>query len=323
MSEARIATGAGTNPPVRIRSDGTRLIAVPLALLLLLLVGVSGRGWLARRATAPTQTLAVLPFENLGHDPARDYLADGLTEETERVTGPDRSGSPAGERPHLDHSVQGTTKPIAQIGRELGADYLLESSLQAEGERLRITSTLIRVRDEVQVWSASFDREPTSLLGVQQELSRALAEQIRVSSVSGTTRDHRRAAIQKCGSLRSDLRGRSLWNQFTPPTTREAIQDFQRATVLDPGYGLAWAGIADAYSGGTINGDAEPLRVLPLAREAVTRAMQSASGLSEVQASLGFTNLCAGLRTRRPQKRRCERRSRSTPTIRSAIACSA
>ena len=270
------------------------MIGVPLALLLLLLVGVSGRGWLAGRATAPTQTLAVLPFENLGHDPAREYLADGLTEETSASLG---QIDPA----HLQVKgrtstvrYKGTTKPIAQIGRELGADYLLESSLQAEGERLRITSTLIRVRDEVQVWSASFDREPTSLLGVQQELSRALAEQIRLR-----LSPERLATIAGRQSRNAEaydlyLRGRSLWNQFTPVTTREAVQDFQRATVLDPGYGLAWAGIADAYSAGTINGDAEPLRVLPLAREAVTRAVQSASGLSEVQASLGLYEFWLG-----------------------------
>ena len=280
--------------PSGLRPDGTRLIGALLALLLLLIVGLSAWVWVGRRPDGSPLTLAVLPFANLGQDPAREYLADGLTEETSASLG---QIDPA----HLQVKgrtstirYKGTTKSIAQIGQELGADYLLESSLQAEGQRLRITSKLIRVRDEVQVWSASFDREPTSLLGVQQELSRALAEQIRLR-----LSPERLATIAARQSRNAEaydlyLRGRSLWNRFTPPTTREAIEHFQRATMLDPGYGLAWAGIADAYSAGTINGDAEPLRVLPLAREAVTRAIQTAPALSEAEASLGLYEFWLG-----------------------------
>ena len=286
--------GSERPPPFAIRADGRRLVGVLLALLLLLLVGISGWGRFARRATAPTLTLAVLPFENLGHDPAREYLADGLTEETSASLGQIDPGQVQVKGRTSTVRYKGTTKSITQIGRELGADYLLASSLQAEGERLRITSKLIRVRDEVQIWSASFDREATSLLGVQQELSKALAAQIRrrLSPERLATIAGRQSRNAEAYDLY--LRGRSLWNQFTPPTTREAIQYFQRATVLDPGYGLAWAGIADAYSAGTINGDAEPLRVLPLAREAVTRAIQSAPGLSEVHASRGLYEFWLG-----------------------------
>jgi serine/threonine-protein kinase len=285
--------GSKRTRPFAIGPSGARLIAPLLALLLLLLVGVSMWDWIAGRA-APPLTLAVLPFENLGHDPAREYLADGLTEETSASVG---QIDPA----HLQVKgrtstlrYKGTTKSLAQIGQELGADYLLESSIQAEGERLRITSKLIRVRDEVQVWSASLDREAINLLGVQQELSRALAEQIqlRLSPERLATIAGRQSRNAEAYDLY--LRGRSLWNQFTPPTTREAIQQFQRATVLDPGYGLAWAGIADAYSAGTINGDTEPLRVMPLAREAVTRAIQAAPGVSEVQTSRGLYEFWLG-----------------------------
>ena len=73
-----------------------------------------------------------------------------------------------------------TTKSLAEIGRELGADYLVESSIRAESGRLRITSKLIRVRDQVQVWSESYDREPTSMLGLQRELSTVIAQQVRL-----------------------------------------------------------------------------------------------------------------------------------------------
>jgi TolB-like protein/Flp pilus assembly protein TadD len=291
---ASATLGRNRNRPVAIRPAGTRLIRALLAPLVLLLVGLTASVWVGGRTAAPPLTLAVLPFENLGHDPAREHLADGLTEETSASLGQIDPVHLQVKGRISTMRYKGTTKPIAQIGQELGADYLLESSLRAEGERLRITSKLIRVQDEVQVWSASFDREPTSLLSVQQELSRALAEQIRLR-----LSPERLATIAGRQSRNAEaydvyLRGRSLWNQFTPATTREAIRYFERATVLDPGYGLAWAGIADAYSAGAINGDAEPLRVLPLAREAVARAIQAAPELSEVQASLGLYEFWLG-----------------------------
>src|SRR6185503_15875343 len=102
-------------------------------------------------ATASRVSLAVLPFEYLGSDPERAYLAAGLTEETsaslaqidlERLI---VKGRTLGYR--------GTAKTAVQIGRELSVDYLLESTLRAEGRRLRVTSTLIRVRDQEHVWS--------------------------------------------------------------------------------------------------------------------------------------------------------------------------
>ena len=271
-----------------VRPPRTGVIGALLAVFLPALVALSWWAWVGERAAARPLTLAVLPFDLLGPDRAREYLTDGLTEETSAWLG---QIDPAHLRVKGRLSTfryKGTNKSIAQVGRELGADYLLESSLQAEGERLRLTATLIRVRDQVQVWSASFDREVTSLLGIQQELSRALAQQIRLR-----LSPERLAALASRESRSAEaydlyLRGRSLWNQFTPATTREAIQYFQRATALDPDYGLAWAGIGDAYSAGPINGDAEPRRVIPLAREAVTRAAQAAPALSEVQASLGL-----------------------------------
>ena len=123
-------------------------------------------------------TLAVLPFDNLGNDPESEYLADGLTEETTASLGvidPDHL-SVKGRTSTMRYKR--TTKSLAEIGRELAADYLVESTVQMEGERLRVTSKLIRVRDQSQVWSQSYDRERTSMLALQRDLSLAIAEQI-------------------------------------------------------------------------------------------------------------------------------------------------
>jgi TolB-like protein/DNA-binding winged helix-turn-helix (wHTH) protein/tetratricopeptide (TPR) repeat protein len=255
-----------------------------------LLVGVAVWGWRDAGTPLSRVRLAVLPFENLSGDPDREYLADGLAEETtaslgqvdpERVSVVGRTSMMAYKR---------TTKSVAEIGRELGTDYLVESTIRAEGGRLRVTCKLIRVRDQIQVWSESYDREPTSMLGLQQELSTAIAQQIRLRL--SPDRLHALARRQTRNSDAYDLylRGQNFANQRTAPTTQRAIEYFQRATSLDPGYALAWAGLAMAYSASPINGDADPLKAGPRARDAARAAVRADPNLAEAQHALGTLN---------------------------------
>src|SRR5580704_3070411 len=243
----------------------------------------------AKLFSVPTRvTLAVLPFENLSADPEREYLADGLTEETIATLGqidPDHL-SVIGRTSVL--SYKRTTKSLAKIGRELAAAFLVESSIRAEGGLLRITSRLIRVSDQVQIWSASYDSEPSSMLAFQRELSAAIAEQVHLrlspDRLSALARRHSRNGE----AYDLYLRGRHFWNLLTPPATRRAIEYFARAAELDPNYALAWSGLADSYSAGPINGDAPPLAVWPRAKEAAANAVKAEPELAEVQTSFGF-----------------------------------
>src|SRR5438874_1171031 len=193
-------------------------------------------------------TVAVLPFENLGAGSEREYLADGFTEETIAALGqidPDhlsvigRTSMAAYKR---------TTKSLAEIGRELDAAYLVESSVRAEGERLRIRSNLIRARDQVQIWSASYDSEPSSILEFQCKLSTAIAEQIHLRLSPERLTALARRLTRNAEAYDLYLRGRYSWNQLSPPTTRRAVEFYTRATELDPEYALAWSGLADSYA---------------------------------------------------------------------------
>ena len=233
-------------------------------------------------------TLAVLPVENLSAEPEREYLADGLTEELIAALGqiePDRV-SVIGRTSVL--AYKRTSKTAAQIGRELNAAYLIESSLRAEDGRLRITSKLIRTRDQVQVWSASYDSQPISLLAFQRELSTVLAEQIRLRLSPERLTALARRQTQNPQAYDLYLRGRHLWNQLTPATTRRATEYYTRATQLDPEYALAWCGLADAFSASPINADARPLQAMPPARDAASRAFAAQPDLAEAQTSIAF-----------------------------------
>ena len=166
----------------------------------------------------------MLPFTNRSGDPAREYVAEGLAEDTATSLGqidPEQMEVVAGSS---TMRYKGSTKSAAEIGRELAADYVVESSLRVEDNRLRVTATLVRVRDQVQVWSQSYDREPTSVLSLQRELSGAIAEQIRLRLSPGRLETLARRQTQSPDAYDLYLRGRNFENQRTPATNRRAIE---------------------------------------------------------------------------------------------------
>ncbi len=233
-------------------------------------------------------TLAVLPFDNLSTDPDREYLADGLTEEVIATLGQiDPSHLSVIGRTTV-MAYKRTRKSLAEIGRELDATYLVESSMRSEGGRVRITSRLIRVPDQVQLWSTSYDSEPGSMLEFQREISAAIGERVRLQLSPERLSAIARRQTRNAEAYDLYLRGRYFWNQLSPVTTRRASEFFARATKLDPQYALAWSGLADAYTASPINGDAAPLKVGPRARDAVAHAVSADPLLAESQTSLGF-----------------------------------
>jgi TolB-like protein/DNA-binding winged helix-turn-helix (wHTH) protein/Tfp pilus assembly protein PilF len=286
--------GESTPPPVPLASNapGTVLVAssnrmrvVAGVFSVVVLTGLFAWTRLGGGSTGSRINLAVLPFDNLTGDPEREYVVGGLTEET--------SASLA-QIDQLRLSVKGhtlrykgTTKTVGEIGQELGVDYLVEGALGGEAGRLRLIAKLIRVRDQEVVWTQSFEREPTSLLGLQQELSTAIAEQIRLrlSSDRLTSRQTRNAAAYDLY-----LKARHLENRRTPETTARAIQHYERAIALDPDYALAWSGLAFTYAASAMNSDARPHAVWPKAREAAAQAIRANPELAEAHFVTGYVN---------------------------------
>ncbi len=239
---------------------------------------------------SPRVMLAVLPFENLSDNPEEEYFSDGLTEETISYLGrmsPERMGVIART---TSMAYKRTTKSIRKIGAELAVDYVLESSVRREGDRVRITSQLIQVSDQTHVWASTYDREFTGVLAIQRELGIAIADHVRLRISPEQESVLTRHQTRDPEAYDLYLRGRYFWNQLSPLTTQRALEFFTRATELDPDYALAWSGIADTLATSPINGDAPPLQVWPRARDAAERAVGAAPGLAETQTSVGFVN---------------------------------
>jgi TolB-like protein/DNA-binding winged helix-turn-helix (wHTH) protein len=276
------ATSATTVRPAR---PAGIIIATAAALIV---IGIALWAWWPVPSDPPKATLAVLPFVAINVDAEREYLADALHEETVASLG---QVDPArlhvlGRTSMLGY--KGTTKSPAQIGQELGVEYLVETSIRTENARLRITPKLIRVRDQAQIWAQSYDGEPASMLEFQRDFGARIAEQIRLRLSPARIDALARRHTGDAEAYDLYLRGLYLWNQLKPETTRRAVEYYTRATARDPEYALAWAGLALAYAGAPINADAPPHAVSPQGREAAARAVQADPNLVETQTALGM-----------------------------------
>lgn len=284
-SSAGLPEGPRSEAPPRRRGIKVPVVAAVLVILIAG-IGFALRPW----STAPPPdrpiSLAVLPFENIGSDPDRAYLAAGLTEETSALLA----------QVDPEHLVvkgralhyKGTTKTAAEIGAELSVDYLLEGGLRTEGDRLRATATLIRVHDQAHVWSQAFDREVQSLLVLQQDLSTAIADHVRLRLSPMRTGGLARRQTQSAAAYDAYLRARYLESRRTAATNVQAAQEYQRAVALDPNYALAWAGLSFLYTANTINGDAEPSAMATQARDATAHALRANPDLAEAQLAQAY-----------------------------------
>jgi len=293
---AKVAESTSAETPAIAPMRRRRARSFVAVLLIPVLVGVFGASAVWRALDdEPTRTrIAILPFENLTGDESLGYLATGIAEETNlslaRIDLPNLSVIGIVSATALAESQQ----PLQRLSSDLGVDFVVLSSLRLDGSRIRVTSRLVRMDDGEQVWSAAFNRELTNLLGLQRELSVAIAEQIRqrLSPDVAEAIDRRQTRNPEAYALY--LKGRHEWTRFQPDSVRRALAYYRQAVEKDPGYGLAWAGIAHALvtSVATIEASRESLR--EESEYALGRALEYAPELSETQLALasyyGFLN---------------------------------
>jgi len=261
------------------------LVSGGLLAAFLLLFFLSTR-W--RRSQAATSNpshpimLAVLPFQNFSGDASDDYFTDGLTEEMITQLG-ELNGKQLGVIARTSSmAYKHTTKDVGQIGQELGVDYVLESSVRRDGDQVRITVQLINVKNQVHVWANNYDRKVTHSIAVQEEVARAVAQQIKVNlaPTEAVQRPLNPAANE------AYLRGRYFWNEFTENGFRQAASYFDQAVAADPKFAAAYSGLSDSYAFLIITNVIPPKEGWPKARVAAQRAVELDGELSDARLSL-------------------------------------
>jgi non-specific serine/threonine protein kinase len=203
-----------------------------------------------KRAAAPAarteKSLAVLYFENLSRDEDDEYFRDGITEDliTELL-------KIKGLRVHSRSAVAGfrdKSVSAGEIGRELDADYLLEGSVRRAGKRLRINAQLVEARTGHGMWAERYDRQLEDVFAIQDEIVESIAKALRVMLTPKEKKAIEKKPTEEIQAYDYYLKGRQFFHQFRSQGYDFARQMFARATVIDPNYARAYAGVADCSS---------------------------------------------------------------------------
>lgn len=259
--------------------------------LCLLLLGLIFGFVLFRRSRRRATTLhsgpvrlVVLPFTNLTGDPSQEYFSDGLTEEMiTQIGGMDPAHMAVIARTSVMH-YKNTAKTVAEIGHELGVDFILEGSVRRAGERVRVSAQLIEVNSQMHLWARDFDRQLSDVLVMESDVAEQIAQQVEINL---TPRPTRPARVNP-DAYDSYLRGRYYWNRRTEQDLLRAIQLFEDATTHDPRYAPAFAGLADCY---IMLGNWSFLRASEAYPEAKANAQKAVAldpNLADAEASLAF-----------------------------------
>jgi adenylate cyclase len=231
--------------------------------------------------------LAILPFKNISPDPQDGYFAEGLTEELITVISQLRGLRVISRTSVMQY--QANTKPIAQVGAELGVSSVLEGSVRKAGNRLRITAQLIDAHSDQHIWAKSYDRELDDVFAVQSEIARQVAEALAVE-----LRPAEEARLDSRPAVRSDsylayVKGRTLMHDYSREAKEAAREQFELATSLDPMNAAAYAGLADVVRIlGWWNARGPRSAWDPEGRRAAARAIELDPNLADAHASLGL-----------------------------------
>jgi len=236
---------------------------------------------------APQDSIAVLPFVNIGGDSENESFSDGVTEEIINVLTQIKQLRVAARTSSF--SFKGKHVDLRVIGEQLNVRTVLEGSVRRAGTRLRITAQLVKVADGYHLWSERYDRELKDIFEIQEEIARSIAERLKIT-IDGSEQLLLKAGTEDLGAYELYVKGRALVNQRGHGILR-SIQCFKQAVDFDPNYGLAQAALADAYNLCGFYGLMSPDNCMPQAKEAAERAAALTPSLAESHAALAMSYL--------------------------------
>jgi eukaryotic-like serine/threonine-protein kinase len=236
----------------------------------------------AAAAVSTPPSIAVLPFSNLSGDKENEYFSDGLAEDILNALV---------KVPGLQVTARTSTlafvgkgQDIRSIAQALNVEHILEGSVRKLGNRLRVTAQLIKASDGYHLWSERYDREMTDVFAIQDEISQAIVETLKLK-LSGQPLLNRPTADLEAYNLY--LRGRHLSARLNPESVRVAREYFEQALARDPKYALAYAGAGYLLFIEGVWGQSAPSGTLPDAKRALQKALELDESLAVAHAYLG------------------------------------
>jgi TolB-like protein/Tfp pilus assembly protein PilF len=237
-------------------------------------------------AEVPVKSIAVLPFENLSEEKGNAYLAEGIQDEILA-----RLGKIADLKVISRTSTQrykSSPDNLREIAKQLGVANVLEGTVQKAADQVRVTVQLINAANDTHLWAETYDRKLNDIFAVESDIATTIAEtlQAKLTGSEKTAIAKRPTANPEAYELY--LKGRYFWNKRTAADLRTAIEYFNEALGKDPGYALAYAGLADSYTLLHVFGAASPADSFPQAQEAAKKAVELDETSAEAHTSLAW-----------------------------------
>ncbi len=220
----------------------TGIVVAALVLVVLVAGAIGGRLWLARRASGPIDSIAVLPFVNGSGSPDADYLSDGLTDTITNSLSQIHSLRVVPRT--LAERYKNRTVDPRQAASDLNVRAIVTGSVMQRGDRISVQAEMIDATNVAQLWGDHFDRSVADMMNVQSDISKAIAENLRMQltsddhkmMVAGTTQNAEAYQLYIKGQYEYEKRSRDGYNR--------ASAYFEQAITRDPSYALAFAGLA-------------------------------------------------------------------------------
>jgi len=256
---------------------------LPLVLVPVVAVAIAAAYFLVPWASADVDALAVLPFENETGDPEVDYLCNGMTESLINTLAQFPNLKVISRRSAF--AMQGRNLDPEVVGKELGVDAILFGRVVKHDNDLTISIELVDARDSRQMWGEKYNRQVSEIQSVENDITSTIARKLKVKLV-----DHGSPFLSETDdpeAYRLYLKGRD----FTTGTMREmdkAIEYFQEAIALEPGYALAYSGLAQSYIRQSYLRGSERDETVEMARAAAQKAMDLDPDLAEAYTAQGL-----------------------------------
>ena len=236
----------------------------------------------ADRKLRPQKSIAVLPLTNLSADPENEYFSDGMTEEIMNALAKVPSLQ-VGSR-SSSFAFKGKNVDVREVGEKLGVSTVLEGSVRKIGSRIRIAAQLVNVENGYQLWSETYDRQLEDVFAIQDEISRAIVDALKLRLVDSS--EQLVVPAKNLEAYNLYLKGRFFYHKFTEVGLRKSLDFYQHVLLQDPGFARAYAGIADCWCQLADDWMA-PEEAYPRAKAASKRALEYDPELAEAMTALG------------------------------------
>jgi serine/threonine protein kinase/Tfp pilus assembly protein PilF len=241
---------------------------------------------LGRAGSARIDSIAVLPFANVGKDSKTEYLSDGITESLINSLSQLPNLTVMSRNTVFRYKDQATDPE--RVGHDLGVQAILTGRLIQSGDELLISVNLENVQDKRQIWGAQYNRKLSNLMSVQEEIAGDIYGRLRPKLDGEEMKRVSKRPTEDVEAYQFYLQGLFYWNKWTEADFKKAADYFTRAVQKDPRYALSYAGLADTYSLLGHAGYLAPSEAWPKAKASAMQALEIDDTLAEAHTSLGL-----------------------------------